>query len=108
MFDSHYWDTGRNGKILFQFPRSVNGWSLELEFDRDTTALWVWNGSTEISGPKSYRISDKGYNAVFSEGAQINLGFQVTFERDVGPPEARSLKLDGHEICGKIGSIRHM
>ena len=48
-------------------------------------------------------MSDKGWNAKFSKGDQISLGFQVQFEAEFGPPEsAKSLIVDGVPMCGTV------
>ena len=99
-FDDHYWLTGRNGKVEFNFPTSVTEWTIVIGFDKDVTGLEFWNGHVTKLSSKSFQVTNKGHNAIHEVGDQVSLGFQVEFEADVGFPDVVSLSINGSPLCG--------
>lgn len=101
VFDGFGWDKGRNGAIFVTFPRTVFSWTMTIDFDSDVKQFQVWNGHTKKLDDGSFEIRDKGWNGDVDAGDTLELGFQIRFDNNGGPPpNIRAISLGSDYVCG--------
>ena len=67
--------------------KDVNGWKLEIEFDRDIEIDQIWCSIGEVNGKKLI-ITPESYNSTISAGQSTSdIGFIIKSKGKTGNPK---------------------
>ncbi|CAL4100749.1 unnamed protein product, partial [Meganyctiphanes norvegica] len=96
------WYGGWKGKINIPINSNVQGWNINIVFDRTIDELEQWSVDQSPSGSSnSYTFTGiDGYNSDLTAGSNLSFDFLYRYQGHEDLPKITEIKFNGQNVCG--------
>ena len=105
------------GQLLFQVPKSITKWKIEIEFDSPITSIQPYEGTNEQCDPASMKCfyENEDWNGEKEEGEEFSQEFEGIFDEASALPKITKVMFRGSDsehswstvaiVCGENGKL---